>query len=132
MYRLYFTFYIRAIVQFYMLTFFFSLHCHFFSLHCQNSASKGLIINDIGKGRGKFENGFIFSTGKPFFPEMASGDYFFFLGKGLLIFFSWKRDPKIFFLDFLRAPPQIINGRLLMIQEFRSPLACLYRTSGRF
>ncbi len=37
-----------------------------------------------------------------------------FPGEGLLRFiFSWRRASEIFFLDFLRALPQIINGHPL-------------------
>ena len=63
---------------------------------------------------------------KNFFPQQRDPGNFFFLGVGLPeIFFSWRvaskkfffpeleGREKFFFLDFLRARPQIINGRPL-------------------
>ena len=83
-----------------------------------------------------------FSRGRPFeiyfFLEVASKFFsfsrkvfwdLFFLGEGLLRFiFSWGRPfeiyffpgegpPEYFFLDFLQAHPQIINGRPLKINR---------------
>ena len=67
-----------------------------------------------GAGGGRIKNGFIFSAEMPFEN--------FFPGEDLLRF-SWGRSFEIHFflekglrnfLDFLRAPPQIINGRPLI------------------
>ncbi len=60
-------------------------------LKCEN-VIKGSTINDLGGGA-KLKMDLFFSGGMSFFP-----------GEG----------PPIFFLDFLRAPPQIINGRPLI------------------
>ncbi len=64
-----------------------------------SGSSKGSTINDLGRGRGKLENEFIFST-----PSL---EIFLFLQKDFLQF-PGEGPSK-------NPPPQIISGRPLML-----------------
>ncbi len=83
---------------------------------------KGSTINNLGGARRKNGKWIYFFRGNAFWE-------LFFPGEGLLrfifslrktfwdLFFPGEGPPKFFFLDFLRALPQIINGRPLIFHR---------------
>ena len=94
---------------------------------------KGSTINDQEDG-GKIENGFVFSMGMPFenyfFLEKERPLEIYFFRRGPVeVYFCPGKGPPIFFLDFLRASPQIINScPLTEMRQISSPNYFYFQT----
>ncbi len=104
-----------------------------FNFEKRSDCIRGRPLMIWGGAGGNFRNEFIFFREplphKFFFLSKASQSFFFSWRDGASqnfffpweclskFIFSWRRASEIFFLDFPRPPPQVINGRSLVAYQ---------------